>query len=186
MTNRSPYTAHLKGRFLGEAAPQEFMTIRECRAYARKSRRDADICVIKDFAGREVGRHLRDTRGDGYKWYRGAPGEMAPRTCYDHNPIKIGVARRMATWDGPLPAEAREYARAWVSRTETSVLASGAMGHRWWGTLEQQALMEDDAAAADMVAATAALESGIGWDGFWIAYDAVHDTFPWEYRQLLA
>lgn len=66
------YTATLYGSSISNHPGIECDTIREARDYAESYGNTADSCVIER-NGREVARHMRDTSGNGLRWYRATP-----------------------------------------------------------------------------------------------------------------
>jgi hypothetical protein len=73
MTRPDPhaFTAELYGSSWAVGPKTDTPTITAARRWAEDFGTMADGCVIRNRAGREAARHVRDTAGDGTRWYRG-------------------------------------------------------------------------------------------------------------------
>ena len=72
MTRPDPhaYTAQLYGSSWADGPKADHPTITAARRWAEEYGTTADLCIIRNRAGREVARHVRDTAGDGARWDR--------------------------------------------------------------------------------------------------------------------
>lgn len=72
MTRADPhaYTAELYGSSWSRGPVDDFDTITEARRWAESFGTTADRCVIATRSGRVVAEHVRDTNGDGTRWFR--------------------------------------------------------------------------------------------------------------------
>jgi hypothetical protein len=72
METTMTYTATLSGSQWATGPVATFPTISAAREWAEAYGTTADRCEITDHKGRVVSVHVRDTSGDGTRWFRGA------------------------------------------------------------------------------------------------------------------
>ncbi|MDP2350088.1 MAG: hypothetical protein Q8M74_02915 [Chloroflexota bacterium] len=77
LPDRGRFRAELSGSSWAIGPMATFATIRECRRWAEAYGTTADRCTIAARSGRVVALHVRDTSGDGTRWYRSDPGTGA-------------------------------------------------------------------------------------------------------------
>ncbi len=64
------YDADIYGSNVGNPYRIKFQTIKEAREYAESYGTQIDGAVIRNHNGKIVARHVRDTRGDGTRWFK--------------------------------------------------------------------------------------------------------------------